>query len=386
MRLNLQRGLLLALTLPFLTACAGTKGRLKVGVTPEGEVVEAEGMVPYIDSDVPGTKSGGLAAAQRSAVEKVVGVYLAAETRVSKAITIDQKILANTSGYIKKYEILNEGREASFWKTKIRALVSFERVGQDLRALGLLDSKTIGNPRVIVLLDESIGGEPSDTSHAADGLTSSLVDRGYTVMDRAALAGIAMQDTLNAVEKGDAKAVKDLGSKVGAEVVVIGQGEATEMDPDPRLGGFVSYRAKAAGKAIRAGSGQILASISRQASGMDVNKAMAAAKALESAAKLLGEDLAVNIADVLKSRSEIVVRASQIKDMDQLRALQDALRSIQHVDALYLRSYANGEAEISLSAGTLQGTELGAKLSSLNKPPLQVKSMTASEVVVDLVQ
>src|SRR5262245_13314525 len=122
----------LALALVFaLTACSGNSKRLKTGKTVEGEVVEAEGMVPYNAADLPGTKAGALAAAQRSAVELVVGVYVTAKTRVEKAVAIEQNILTRTSGYVKRYEILSEGRNGDWYKMRIRALVSTQKIHED---------------------------------------------------------------------------------------------------------------------------------------------------------------------------------------------------------------------------------------------------------------
>src|SRR5882724_5756467 len=110
-----------------LAACSGSRTHLKNGKTLEGEVVEAEGIAPYQAEDLPGTKAASLAAAQRSAVELVVGVYVNAKTRVEKAVAIEQSILAKTSGYIKRYEIMSEGRDGAWYKTKIRALVSTQQ-------------------------------------------------------------------------------------------------------------------------------------------------------------------------------------------------------------------------------------------------------------------
>src|ERR1700704_1081523 len=88
-----------------LAGCASNKGRLT-----KGEVVEAEGMAPYNAEDLAATKAASLAAAQRAAVELVVGVYVNAKTRVEKAVAIEQDILTRSGGYIKRYEILSEGR------------------------------------------------------------------------------------------------------------------------------------------------------------------------------------------------------------------------------------------------------------------------------------
>src|SRR6185312_8391178 len=80
--------------------------RMKTGKTAEGEVVIAEGSAPYRADDLPGSRAAALAAAQRSAVELVVGVYVSGRTQVQKAVAIQNNILTKTDGYIKRYEVI----------------------------------------------------------------------------------------------------------------------------------------------------------------------------------------------------------------------------------------------------------------------------------------
>src|SRR5260221_691724 len=166
-----------------LTACSSSNTHLKTGKTLEGEVVEAEGLVPYNSLDLPATKAAALAAAQRSAVELVVGVYVSAKTRVDKAVAIEQNILSRTSGYIKRYEILSEGRSGDWYKMRIRALVSTKEIHDELDSRGLLRQASIGNPRVAVLLKEYIKENESKDGSAARALTQALLDQGFKVVE-----------------------------------------------------------------------------------------------------------------------------------------------------------------------------------------------------------
>lgn len=363
-----------------LAACSGP--RLKVGQTQEGEVVEAEGLVPYRAEDLPGTQAAGLAAAQRSAVERVVGVIVSAHTRVDKAVAIEQNILARTSGYVKKYDVLSERKEGGYWKTRIRALVSFDSVASDLKSFGILDAKRAGDPRVAVLVDETVDGQPAETTHAGDALAAALLESGYVVVDRASMAGAAMQRMIDAVERGDVKAAGDLGSRIKAEVVVMGEGSASRLkDLDPRLGGFASYRARISAKAVRSGSGQVLASALRQASGMDVDPQAASAKALAAAARLLAEYLAPQMAETLSSRSEVSLEVSGLRDVNELAALQQALRAGGLGEAR-LRSYSAGTAELSLSGTGAE--EAASKLARIKSPALKVGEVGASGLSAEI--
>src|SRR5438270_666390 len=123
----------------FFSGCAGSKSRLKVGKTTEGEVVEAEGFAPNDPKDVLNTKRGSLVDAQRNAIEKAVGVFVSARTMVEKAVAIENNILARTDGYIKKYDVIGEGpAESNLYRTRIRALVALKDLEKDLRDMALL--------------------------------------------------------------------------------------------------------------------------------------------------------------------------------------------------------------------------------------------------------
>src|SRR5882672_11365248 len=128
------KGALFLLAVVFsLAGCAGSRSRLKVGQNAQGEVVEAEGFAPNNPKDMIATKRASLVDAERNAVEKAVGVFVSARTLVEKAVAIENNILARTEGYIKKYDILKEGADGEFYKTKIRALVALKDLEADLK-------------------------------------------------------------------------------------------------------------------------------------------------------------------------------------------------------------------------------------------------------------
>ena len=66
----------IALSVFLLAGCAGSKTRLKMGATAQGEVVEAEGFAPNNTKDILATKRAALVDAQKNAVEKAVGVEI----------------------------------------------------------------------------------------------------------------------------------------------------------------------------------------------------------------------------------------------------------------------------------------------------------------------
>lgn len=362
--------------------CGGGRPGLKVGMYADGEVVEAEGFVQYSD-DLVDTKERALVAARRAAVEKVVGVYISAKTKVSKATLVDSRILADTKGYISRHEIMKEKREGDFYRMTIRAMVKFQKVESDLRAAGVLDAQAVGNPRVAVLLEEYVGKTDADGTEAAVGMAEAFIEKGFTVVDRSAMAGAEAQKMLDAMDRGEKQGVMDLGSRVKAEIVVIGQARAAALKTEG-LGGFVSYRANLSAQAVKAGSGQVLGAVSQAASGMDVNRPAAASKSLRNAGIEAGKELADKIMLQLENaRGEVVVAVSGVTELSALGELQESLRKAAGVSGVQLRSFSPGAAELSVTTD-FTAADLAGKLGAFKAPPLKVDSVEASKIAVSL--
>ena len=365
-----------------ILACAGPQARLKVGKVPGGEIVEAEGLAPYVPEDLPGTKTKSLAEAQRSAVEKVVGVYLSAGTRVEQAVSVEQHILANTAGYLQKYDVLEEGRQGNFWRTKIRALVLFDKIGEDLKGLGLMSGPPQGNPRLAVLVEESVEDKPKDSQEAASGITQTLLEQGFTVVDRSTLAGAVMENAIKSVESGDYKALSNLASQIHSEILVVGQAQAHPIK-DVSLGGFVSYRSRVSLQAIQSGTDKILAQASEEASGLDPTATVAASKALESAGRLAAQKLGVSVRQALSAPVQIDVGVKGLSGVDALKVLQEDLRSLKGVQSLQLRHFSGGEASLTVWVDGVKGEELAASWVRKN-PAMELRRVEPYQIELEV--
>jgi len=358
----------LALAAVFmLTACAGSSKRLKTGKTVEGEVVEAEGLVPYQEGDLPATKAAALAAAQKSAIELVVGVYVTAKTRVEKAVAIEQNILTHSNGYIKRYEILSEGRSGDWYKMRIRALVSTQQIHEDLDSLGALKQPSVGYPRVAVALNEYIGETESDAKVASQALTQVLLNIGYKVVDLPS----AFNKDEDAVEA--AKGV----NRRSVELIVAGLARAQSLEYDKKaLGGMVSYRAALNFRVIETGTGQVLATESQTASGLEATADLAAQKAFQQAAALTQPDLAA-LPTQLAQKAHVDITLVGLKSFEALSKFQKGLASAPGVKDLFLRSYnqETGVASIDVLTDQITPQELaerGAKIGGSDWSVLQV--------------
>ena len=113
----MSRSLLALAALLALSGCAATR-------PPRAEVVEAEGWAPLGADGEPGARRRAVAEAQRRAVEQISGVTVRSRTTVAQAVSVDQRITAESLARIERYEIVSESHDASFFKVRLKAWVS----------------------------------------------------------------------------------------------------------------------------------------------------------------------------------------------------------------------------------------------------------------------
>ncbi|MFA6091745.1 MAG: hypothetical protein WCU88_02620 [Elusimicrobiota bacterium] len=335
----------IAAALAVLCACSGPQPRLKVGKTIEGEVIEAVGETTTERSNMEETRKKSLADAQRRAVEMVVGVQLSGKTLVEKAALVESRILARSEGYIRQYDILKQWEEGPLYKTRIRAHVAYQEIANDLRNEGLLKEPQVGNPRVAVLLTESVSGADSDLNAATNGFVQAMLDAGYRVVDRADLMAARAQDVAAEIDKGDTKNVATLGKKLDAEVLIFGAVKANRLEVK-QLGDFMSFRATLSAQAYKAQTNEVLMTVSKTESGLDADKDAAVNKALGKVGRSAGEELAASLAKELSRRSFVAVTISGLKSLNELQDAQKALTSVPGVQDLFLRNFAGGFAQM----------------------------------------
>ncbi len=359
------------------SACAG--GRLRVGPAKGGEVVEVEGMTPFDPNDLAAVKRRSLAEAQKKAVERVLGVYISAKTRVAKTVIVNQNILANVSGYIRKYDVLREWEADGFYWTRIRALVRYKKVGADPKELGLLQPPTPGNPRVVVVMKTSGGEAGERKGRASSAVRRGLLQRGFSVIDR----NDSMQYVLE--KSTDIGTVLKEGRKLGADLVVRGDARAY-LIRGVDLGGFHSYRARVSLEVFKPESGEMVTALTREASGLDPAPEIAEGKALEAAGLLAGSALAGELADTLTKTVKITLRLLGVKGLPAVRGIADDLRLQPDIINVTLSEYRETGAELRVDTENLAGDQLAAVLMTMKSYRFTTRSVTPYFVEVSVAQ
>lgn len=230
-------------TLALLLAAGGCA---TVPASGDGrKTVEAEGW----GSDAP----SALADAQKRAVEKALGVSIAASTRVEAAVAVRRRIWADSAGRVKSWTVLGERNAGGLLVVRIRAVV-----------VRLAEGEPIPPPAATTVRIEASGP-------AAEGLRAGFGARGFTL-----------------VEKGGA-------------FIVRGSGNARLLR-DARTAPFVSGRGRVTVSVTDAATGGVVWERSIEAGALDADALTASALAVASAAEAGGRDAADGLSRALWSR------------------------------------------------------------------------------------
>lgn len=326
-----------------------------------GEIIVADGMAVMVGDNIPGARDKALDDALRKAVEQVVGTLVSSDTMSENYRVIHDKILAQTTGYVEKYNVLNETREGEIYRVKIQAEVGKDNLMNDLRALGLLHVLK-EKPKVMVIIDEKVGGLYGTTgweevSQAESTIIEKLLNAGFNVVDPQTVRANITRDKALRMLEGDPSAAATAGLQHGAQVVITGK--AFSKNAGGKLYGtqMQSVQATIQARVIRTDDSKVIASRSETGRKAHIDELQGGALAIKEASEKLSDTL---IADILSQwKKEVYGRSQEIQlsitglvSYSYLSAIKNFLeKGMQGIKAVHQRSYTGGVAELMVDYG-----------------------------------
>lgn len=325
------------------------------------EMMTAEGVVAVTGENMAIFREKAIDDALRRAVEQAVGTMISSDTMTNNFQVVHDKILAQTSGYVKNYQIIKEGRVGQEFRVTVMADVGRDNLQRTLDALGLLHELK-EKPKVMVLIEEKVGGlygttAWEDVGQAESTIMERLMAAGFNVVDPAQVrANIPRNKALRLLE-GDQKAAAAAGIQYGAQVVITGR--AFSKNAGGKLLGtnMQSIQATLQARVIRSDDGRVISSRSEQGTKAHIDEMQGGALAIREAGEKLSDVL---INDILGSwKKEVYGRAQEITlvisglvSYRHLSAVKKFLESdLQGVKAVHQRSFTQGTAELMLDYG-----------------------------------
>ena len=323
---------------------------LVFGVAASVEV-QAEGVAALEENDDMGrVQDEALRDAWRRAVEIGVGLVLRADLYVANKQVISQEIRTDVEGYIEDYEVLSRAEVGGLYRITIRARVNMLEVGETLDDLGL-EIESIGNPRVVVLIDEWNLGTEQPFSVAEAAIRSAFVEKGFTVLR---YEGMADDPRIRQAFEGDREAAVGIARAFDADITIVGN---VRTDPigSTVIGSNTWQTAVAYGdfSVVLRDTGQAICSIFAEESERHLAMEAAGTAAIQgvteaSLPQLLIETIAgLNYArgNGIRSLKLLVHGVESFSQADALRSALALLREAAHVD---LRTFDQGLASFDI--------------------------------------
>ena len=139
--------------------------------------------------------------------------------------------------------------------------------------------------RIMVILLETSQGRHLHDPVGEKAMVRQLLQSGLTVVDHEQAQRLRDSEQVRKALTGDREAVRSLGQRHGADVLIVGEASSEKAMSGGLLGQLVSVRAHVDARALRTDTGDIVTTDGQSASGVDLVEAGAGRKALEEAAK-----------------------------------------------------------------------------------------------------
>ncbi len=352
--------------------------------------VQASGLGFIAAGDQAGAFAQAKKAAMREAVEIGVGTLLSAETKVGNFAVIADQVLTRTEGYIRSYEILNQGAiDEETYEVEIEAVVELGNLHRRLDALDLLISHA-GDPYILCLgRDEYAFGTEGEEVRDF----SATVLRGVL---KKASGRFNLSAPLRQRENALAEAA-EMGFEQGADIVIKSEAmvrEAAQVQipfSQVSLKGLGLYSATADMRieALWTDTGEVFASLTHSERGADPSLVTAGEKAVRVGMEKLATELVHLLAENWREKmySGRLVRLVVAGDRDRIKLFEMALSSqIYGVEKFYRRSYEGGVAVIDIRSkdtGFAVARDLSAK--GIEGVNISIEKVSPNSVRLELV-
>ena len=350
----MRRGWFAAAVCLFATIFFGTAALAAPVQQAGGELieVEAEGFAPVKDGQKNEAREAAKRSAYRDALETALGAYVQGITKMENFQVVSDKVFSQTQGIVKDFDVLRE------WVDDDILYIS-AKCGVSVAALdGVLGPATIdalGNPRIMVLIDERVGDKQSFLSVTEGELLRVFEKAGYLIVDPTQ-AGILKDIDLQAARvSGDSEELRDIARSFNADVLITGKAYSRTLSSQVVSGvrifgvaSTVQLRAVLANSAYQLGSDMI----EEKAKGTSAEDG--AVKSFKPAAAKAGASIVHKVAYAMISGSAggIPGRTIKIKVADisfkDVRTLKEALEGIEGVTGVYQRLYRNKNLEMDI--------------------------------------
>jgi hypothetical protein len=285
-------------SLALAVSCGGGKNDVKDKPAGNENHGTATGYAAIYDNDTGLARDRASEDAQRKLVESILGNTVSGSSLVQDFQLVSSIIESSSTGMVKNVKILKEGKDADSYSVTIEGDVFPAAVGQAIKAA----LENYGRPKFMVLVRETFEGKQNDPGMTVSEL--SMMDimgtAGFQFVDAATVLSLMKKDKADMTKamagqvKGNEKVQSLILEDAGAEVIIFGDVQTSDQSGALAKYNMKSKRAIVNLKAVDVYTGDILATVSADAPGADINADVASKKAIQSS---LGSNRVLGRAD-----------------------------------------------------------------------------------------
>ena len=360
----------------------------------ETKTVTAEGVAGIQGGAQDMARDAALEDAQKRAVEQAIGILIDSQTQVENYQLISDKILSQTKGYIKRYNIAGETVEGSLLRVRINAEVSLGKLTDDLSGIGILLGQMHKPRTMIMIAEQNIGhewyawwwgyhGQQTDIGVTENTFIDVFTQKGFEFIDHDAAERNIKVTAAYKIQDLTADQARTLGNQADAEVVIVGKAVA-KLYGDIG-GGMKSVQADLSARAIRTDTGQILASATTHGAAVHITDETAGVEALKKAAQAAADQMVEKILAVYSKEAggtkSVNITITGL-NKTQFVKFKDVLRNqVRGIKDLHERSFSGNTAKISVDAkGSAQSISDELLLKDFGTFAVEVVGSTANSM------
>ncbi len=378
--------------LAILWILAAAAAAQETATTPATEITVV-GVGSILNNDAAAARDQAIDDAMRKAVQQALGTFIKSETLVQNYQLVDDRILSWSAGYVKKYDILREGKvPIDTYEVQIRATVNLSELRLDDDALAALIEKE--NPRVMVMIAEQNIGEANRLQYFEVDLTAAetaIIDvfrtKGFEVVDQAQAKENQERDKILSAIEGNAKSAAAIAAAQHAELIVTGKAIA-KVATGFNMGGMKSCQANITTRIISADDAKIIATASETAAYPHIDEVTGGTLAIQKAAKKCAETIVTKVAAEAQKRfyntTTVNLRVQGYRNYNELQKFSTTLKYyLRGVKEVFQRSAAGGYANFDVKiVGSAK--QLARELGNKNLSPFEVEVTGATANRVDI--
>ena len=356
-------------------------------VVSQSTTIESQGVAAIVQGNLDISRDKAVEDALRNAVEQATGSLIENETLVENYQLLSDKIYSQSKGYVQSYEVLSEKAEEGLYRVTIQATVASGDLKNDLRALNIL-MRQVRKPRVMVFFEETLSQDVNSGRLAEDAVSKVLLERGFKLVDADVVRHNLGREGVRGLLAGDQRVAAAIGDKYGAEMLLIGTAQATTSEVtigDVRIN---SNQAVISAKLVRADTGEVKVSETRQAAKPHVNSLTGKQMAIAEASEYLANDMIDKMIDIFQEQVYNIANVNlTIYGLQGYAQLQEVIQlisdNVRGIKEIYQRNYTMGTANLEVElTGSTQSLAADLTTRTFGKYKFDIKESTHNQLQV----